>query len=214
MNKIRSSAVDHLINRFDMALRTSFAPSAATPRQHPAESIAEVQLSAEEKNISSGLMRINHTGEVCAQALYAGQAAAAKDPHVATKMELAAKEEADHLYWCEHRLNELNTHTSILNPLWYASSWLVGAAAGAIGDRWSLGFVIETENQVEAHLQEHLEKLPKNDNKSRAIVTQMQKDEIKHAQMAQQAGGVELPAPVRFTMKFLADTMKAIVYRV
>lgn len=206
--------LDKAICQFDLALKTSFAAAPVTPRQHPAKDVADIQLDAKQRQHVGGLMRINHTGEVCAQALYAGQAATASDPEVRLKMQRAAEEETDHLYWCESRLKELNSPTSVLNPFWYASSWLIGAGAGLIGDKWSLGFVIETEHQVEAHLEEHLHSLPENDLRSRAIVQQMKEDEIQHAHMAEQAGGAELPPPVQIAMKFMADTMKALVYKI
>ncbi len=158
-------------------------------------------------------MRVNHAGEICAQALYAGQAATARDGVVRGVMQQAADEEIDHLSWCESRLHELDSRTSVLNPLWYAGSFAIGALAGLAGDRWSLGFVRETEHQVEAHLQEHIERLPQGDQRSRSILDQMKIDEAKHGRMAEDAGGRELPKPVRRVMAFTAGIMKALAYR-
>ncbi len=205
---------DRLLIQLDQALRTALAPAPRTPRPYPADGKACPKLEESDRRHVAGLMRINHTGEVCAQALYHGQAATARDDRVRSKMKRAAEEETDHLYWCQRRLDELNDRPSYLNPLWYAQSWLIGAAAGIAGDRWSLGFVIETENQVEAHLDEHLKQLPEGDECDRAIREQMKEDEIRHAHMAEALGGLPLPKPVRRGMKFMADTMKAIAYRV
>jgi ubiquinone biosynthesis monooxygenase Coq7 len=158
-------------------------------------------------------MRINHTGEICAQALYAGQAATARNDATREAMQSAADEEIDHLSWCEDRLRELDSRPSLLNPLWYAGSFAIGAVAGIAGDDWSLGFVRETENQVEAHLQDHLERLPAGDARSLAILDQMKVDEAKHAAMAEAAGARELPPPIRRAMAFTAGIMKALAYR-
>jgi ubiquinone biosynthesis monooxygenase Coq7 len=157
---------------------------------------------------------VNHAGEICAQALYAGQAATARDPSVREAMQQAADEEIDHLAWCESRLDELRSKPSLLNPLWYAGSFAIGAVAGLAGDRWSLGFVRETEIQVEAHLQEHLERLPPEDARSQAILDQMKTDEAQHARMAENAGAAVLPAPVRAAMAFTAGIMKSLAYRI
>jgi len=157
-------------------------------------------------------MRINHTGEVCAQALYQGQALTAKLPTVRQSMERAAQEENDHLAWCETRLRELDNRKSLLNPFWYASSFVLGAAAGLAGDKWSLGFVAETEHQVEAHLNDHLNRLPPQDGKSRAVVTQMKEDEIHHATVALEAGGAALPGPIKLAMKLTSKLMTGSVY--
>ena len=158
-------------------------------------------------------MRINHVGEVCAQALYSGQAAVARDPAVREQLLEAAAEETDHLAWCGERLRELGDRPSLLNPLWYGGAYAIGAVAGLVSDRLSLGFVVETERQVEAHLQGHLGKLPASDQRSRAIVSQMKEDEARHAELAQAAGGVELPAPVRGAMRLAANVMRAVAYR-
>jgi ubiquinone biosynthesis monooxygenase Coq7 len=159
-------------------------------------------------------MRINHAGEICAQALYAGQAATARSADVQADMQQAANEEIDHLSWCRERLDELDSKPSLLDPLWYAGSFAIGAAAGLAGDGWSLGFLKETENQVEAHLEGHIEKLPPEDARSRAILDQMKIDEAKHAKMAEDSGAYDLPQPVRGLMKITAGVMKAIAYRV
>ncbi len=159
-------------------------------------------------------MRVNHTGEVCAQALYKGQAATARLPRIRRQMEISAQEEEDHLYWCQQRITELNSHTSFLNPLWYVLSFGIGAGAGVIGDRWSLGFVEETEHQVCAHLQGHLEKLPQKDERSRKILQQMQEDEARHAQTAHQAGAMALPFPVKKLMQSVAKVMTTTAYRI
>ena len=162
----------------------------------------------------AGLMRINHSGEVCAQALYAGQAATARHDETRDAMQLAADEEIDHLAWCEDRLRELDSRPSILNPFWYAGSFAIGAIAGIAGDRWSLGFVKETEKQVEAHLEDHLERLPEGDGRSQAILDQMKKDEAKHAEMAEAAGARDLPPPIQSAMAFTASIMKTLAYRI
>ena len=157
-------------------------------------------------------MRINHCGEVCAQALYQGQALTAKLPEVREKMEQAATEENDHLQWCADRLKELDSHTSFFNPFWYVSSFSIGAVAGLLGDKWSLGFVAETEYQVVRHLQSHLDELPENDKKSRAVIEQMKEDELHHATVAIEAGGAELPTPVKLAMRSMAKVMTKSVY--
>jgi ubiquinone biosynthesis monooxygenase Coq7 len=157
-------------------------------------------------------MRINHCGEVCAQALYQGQALTAKLPDVREKMEQAAAEENDHLQWCSDRLEQLDSHKSLFNPLWYASSFTIGAVAGILGDKWSLGFVAETEKQVVKHLESHLKKLPKNDLQSKCIIEQMRDDELHHATVAIEAGGADLPAPVKTLMNGMAKVMTKSVY--
>jgi 3-demethoxyubiquinol 3-hydroxylase len=157
-------------------------------------------------------MRINHTGEVCAQALYQGQALTAHSRTVRYQMKTAAAEEVDHLAWCQQRLNELNSHTSYLNPLWYFGSFALGVTAGLIGDRWSLGFVAETEHQVVQHLESHLQQLPVDDKKSREIVEQMRQDEQQHATLARQVGASDLPAPVKVVMGMMSKCMTTITY--
>ena len=174
----------------------------------------ETELSAEEKKHAAGLMRVNHVGEVCAQALYQSQKLHAKSDDLKNKLEHAAIEEEDHLAWCERRLEELNSRPSLLNPVWYAGSFLLGSIAGLAGDKISLGFVAETEKQVEHHLDDHLKELPSNDHRSLAIVAQMRADEIAHGQMAIQEGGVELPSAVQQVMKTMAKVMTVTAYRV
>jgi ubiquinone biosynthesis monooxygenase Coq7 len=189
---------------------------AGSPRAHrpsPAAGIAEVELDDTERRHAAGLMRINHTGEVCAQALYFGQAALARDADNRQHLLHAAVEETDHLAWCAERLQQLDSRPSLLNPLWYAGSYAIGAAAALAGDPVSLGFVVETEHQVEAHLAEHLEKLPAQDERSRAVLTQMQSDEIRHAQAAQARGGIELPFPLPQLMHASSMLMKTVAYR-
>ena len=208
------SRVDRLIASIDEALRISTGEAPAPFRENPAGDLAAAELSEKDRRHVAGLMRINHTGEICAQALYAGQAATAHDDATREAMQLAADEEIDHLSWCEDRLKELDSHPSILNPFWYAGSFAIGAVAGIAGDDWSLGFVKETENQVEAHLEDHLERLPEGDARSQAILDQMKEDEAKHARMAEDAGARELPPPIRRAMTITADLMKSLVYRI
>jgi ubiquinone biosynthesis monooxygenase Coq7 len=206
--------LDRLIAAIDEGLRVSTGEAPEPFRPNPARDIAAAELAEEQRRHAAGLMRINHTGEVCAQALYAGQAATARDDATREAMQSAADEEIDHLSWCEDRLKELDSRPSLLNPLWYAGSFAIGAVAGIAGDDWSLGFVKETENQVEAHLQDHLEKLPEGDARSQAILDQMKVDEAKHAEMAQEAGARELPPPIRRAMAFTANIMKTLAYRI
>lgn len=206
--------IDRLISHIDQALRVSIAPAPKTERASPAAGLANVRLDEPQRRGAAGLMRVNHTGEVCAQALYAGQAATAKSPAVRDEMKEAAREEEDHLSWCAERLDELESRPSLLNPLWYAGSFTIGALAGAAGDRWSLGFVEATERQVESHLETHLKRLPKTDERSRAIVAQMKIDEARHAELAKASGAARLPAPVRGAMALTAGVMKAVAYRI
>ena len=208
------STLDRLIASIDEALRISTGEAPEPFRENPAAEHADTELDEEQRLHVAGLMRINHTGEVCAQALYAGQAATARDDATREAMQSAADEEIDHLSWCEDRLKELDSRTSVLNPFWYAGSFAIGAAAGLAGDDWSLGFVKETENQVEAHLQDHLSRLPESDVRSQAILDQMKVDEAKHADMAQEAGARDLPEPVRKAMTLTANIMKALAYRI
>jgi len=191
------SPLDQLIGVADNALRTLFGGYQVTDRQNPSYRMEDDKLEQKERKHSAGLMRINHCGEVCAQALYQGQAFTAKLPEVRAKMEEAAAEENDHLQWCSDRLNQLDSHTSIFNPLWYISSFSIGAVAGLMGDKWSLGFVKETEDQVVKHLDEHIEKISKNDASSLAILQQMKIDEAHHADIAVEAGAAKLPLPIR-----------------
>ncbi len=203
---------DRLIANFDQALRTLFGRPQTTGRPNPADAEPEAELDESERTLAARLMRINHTGEVCAQALYQGQALTARLEDVRESMERAAREENDHLAWCEQRVQELGSHTSYLNPAFYLASFGLGAAAGAIGDKWSLGFVAETERQVIEHLEGHLQKLPQQDRKSRAILEQMKIDEAHHGDTARRAGGVPLPAPVRGLMKLASKVMTGSTY--
>jgi 3-demethoxyubiquinol 3-hydroxylase len=193
--------LDKLITTFDTGLRTLFAQPIAS-RTRPDADIQDAPLSDEEKKQAAALMRINHVGEVCAQALYSGQALVSRDITIVNALKQAAIEETDHLAWCESRIHELGGRKSLLNPLWYVGSFGLGTVAGLLGDRWNLGFLAETEKQVEAHLASHLELLSPTDNKTRKIVEQMQADEREHANTAQQLGGVSLPMPVQFGMAY------------
>ena len=208
------SPIDRLLLQADAAMRTLLPFSGQPYRPSPAIVQPDVQLSETDTRHVAGLMRINHTGEVCAQALYQGQALTAKLPQVRKAMEHAADEEIDHLAWCEQRIRELGSHPSVLNPLFYGLSFGVGAVAGLVSDRVSLGFVAATEDQVCKHLDEHLEQLPEHDAKSRAILEQMRIDEEQHAESALEAGGYRFPAPVRFGMSLLAKVMTKSTYRI
>ena len=214
LDRPRFSLTDRLITQFDWTLKTLLPGGASARRENPAQEQREAELSARERRHSAGLMRINHTGEVCAQALYQGQALTAQLPQVRANMDQAAREEIDHLDWCEQRLQELNSRPSLLNPLWYSMSYGLGAAAGLAGDQWSLGFVAETEDQVCDHLREHLGQLPSADHKSRAILEQMLVDERQHAQQAMASGGSVLPFPVKKTMRAMSQVMKMTAYRI
>ena len=209
-----TNLVDSFIVEFDRALRSVVG---STPMRRPIPTSSEqvtndVSLTDAEKKHAAGLMRINHVGEVCAQALYQSQKLHAKSDDLKEKLDHAALEEEDHLAWCAHRLEELNARPSIFNPLWYAGSFVLGSLAGLAGDKMSLGFVAETEKQVEHHLDGHLQELPTNDYKSRAIVDQMRTDEIAHGQMAIKEGGVELPSPVQKAMKMMSKVMTTTAY--
>jgi len=204
--------LDRLLAQCERALE-AVAGSPAAQRPSPGNALVEADLDDTERRHAAGLMRINHTGEVCAQALYLGQAALARHADTREHLLHAADEETDHLAWCSARLKQLDSRPSLLNPLWYAGSYAIGAAAALAGDPLSLGFVVETERQVEAHLQDHLEKLPAADERSRAVLTQMQADEMRHAQEAEQRGGVDLPFPLPKLMYLSSMVMKAIAYR-
>lgn len=207
------SLLDRLITGADQALRTITPGVVQAQRPSPASPHAESRLSEEERRHAAGLMRINHTGEVCAQALYQGQALTARLPNIRKEMERAAQEEEDHLAWCERRVSELGSHTSHLNPLWYGLSFGIGAAAGLAGDKWSLGFVAETEKQVCEHLQGHMARVPAQDEKTHAILKQMHRDEAEHMQMARRAGAADLPLPIRQLMTLTAKVMTSLTYR-
>lgn len=214
MTQREYTATDRLLLNADQALRTLFGRPQVTQRANPAAAVEETELSDSQRDHIARLMRINHTGEVCAQGLYQGQALTARDPVIRESMQQSAAEENDHLDWCEQRVEELGGRLSLLNPLWYAGSFAIGAAAGIAGDKWSLGFVAETEKQVEGHLDEHLEQVPPEDRRTRAILQQMKADEIEHGQKAMNHGGVRLPAPIRGLMKITAKLMTTSVYRV
>jgi ubiquinone biosynthesis monooxygenase Coq7 len=199
--------LDGLLASIDDGLRTALGPAPQPQRANPADGQPVARLKSDQLRLSAGLMRVNHAGEVCAQALYRGQAVGAHQPLVRHKMQQAAAEENDHLAWTEARLRELDEHTSYLNPVWYTGSFLIGAFASAVGDKWSLGFVAETEKQVVAHLDAHLQRLPVDDRKSRAILEQMREDEGRHATVAIEAGAVSLPWPLQELMRFTSKLM-------
>jgi ubiquinone biosynthesis monooxygenase Coq7 len=203
--------MDHLIVEFDKGLRTLFS-KAHSVRAYPDANVPEASMDEAEKKNAAALMRVNHSGEICAQALYQGQALTARDPVVQQKLQQAAQEETEHLAWTARRVHELGGHLSLLNPIWYTGSLAIGAVAGLLGDKWNLGFLAETERQVSQHLQSHLDRLPQQDEKSRAIVAQMYSDEAGHADMATTLGGAELPQPVQLAMKLNGKLMTGASY--
>lgn len=205
------TGIDKFIHSFDQALRSLVPGTTSAQRENPANAV-ETQLMVTEARHVAGLMRVNHSGEVCAQALYHGQALTAKLPNVRHEMQQAAIEEQDHLAWCEDRLKELDSHTSLFNPVWYGLSFGMGAIAGMVGDKYSLGFVAETERQVSLHLQQHIHQLPEKDERSRKILVQMNVDELQHRETALNAGGVELPAAVRISMTAISKLMTKTSY--
>ena len=207
------TSLDRLLVEAQRALGTSIGVARAE-RPNPAGTLRDPALDADDRRHAAGLMRVNHTGEVCAQALYVGQAAVARDEATRAQLLAAAQEETDHLAWCASRLDELDSRPSLLNPLWYAGSYAIGLAAGLRGDGWNLGFVVETERQVEAHLDEHLQSLPAGDERSRAILGVMKADEARHADHAEAAGARVLPRPVAAVMTVASGVMKAVAYRV
>ena len=207
------TSADRLLMNFDQALRTLFGRPLTTERPNPAAACEQSELPESQRDHVARLMRINHTGEVCAQALYQGQALTARREAVRRSMERSAAEENDHLDWCEQRVEELGGRLSLLNPLWYAGSFALGASAGLAGDRWSLGFVAETEKQVEGHLDGHLRQVPESDCRTRAILQQMKADEIEHGQKAKAHGAAELPRPVKWAMRGMSKVMTTLVYR-
>ena len=203
--------IDRVITEFDQGLRTVLA-EAQSVRPHPDQGKAETEMTSEEKRRAAALMRINHTGEVCAQALYNGQALTARNPATEEALRQASQEETEHLAWCEKRIKELGSHKSFLNPAFYAGSFALGALAGMLGDKWNLGFLAETENQVGKNIEGHLQKLPAQDDKSRAILEQMKEDEAKHATTAISQGGAPLPLPVKLAMQLSSKVMTKTTY--
>lgn len=214
MTPRKLSFLDQLIDNADQVLRTLAGEANQAQRSSPGEGESETEMAVDDRRHVAGLMRVNHTGEVCAQALYQGQALTASLPKVREKMEQAAAEEIDHLVWCEERLEQLGSHTSHLNPLWYGLSFALGAAAGIAGDRWSLGFVAATEERVCEHLSDHLQQIPQDDMRSRLILEQMLEDERKHGDLALEAGGREFPEPVKRVMTAVSKVMTSSSYRV
>jgi len=211
--------IDSLLNEVDQSLRVIHAKAPITGRKNPSDtvldSLAKVGLSETESHLSAGLMRVNHAGEISAQGLYRGQALMSKSESIREQMKVSAEEENDHLNWCETRLEQLNSRKSYLSPLWYLGSFGIGAVAGLAGDKWSLGFVKETEDQVGKHIDSHLRKLPANDHLSRAILEQMKTDEAHHAEVAVEAGAVELPLVIRkFLMPFISKVMTTVSARI
>jgi len=203
--------MDGLIIGLDRALRVITGVASAS-RPTPAARLSDVELTADERRHSAGLMRVNHVGEVCAQALYEAQGTFSRKPDTRAQFSHAASEEEDHLAWTAQRLEELGSHTSMLNPLWYAGAYAIGMVAARLGDSRSLGFVVETERQVEAHLASHLDRLPANDQKSRAVVEQMRQDEVAHGAAAQSLGAMEMPLPARQAMRVMSKIMTGIAY--
>jgi len=203
--------LDQIIVEFDKGLRALFSP-AHSARVHPDAKLPEATMDDAAKKHAAALMRVNHSGEICAQALYQGQALTARDPVVQQTLQRAAQEETEHLAWTARRVHELGGHLSVLNPVWYTGSLVIGAAAGLLGDKWNLGFLAETERQVGEHLQSHLHRLPPQDAKSRAIVTQMYADEVAHAATASSLGGAELPQSVQLAMKLNSKVMTGAAY--
>lgn len=207
------SPLDRLLVEVERALDTVFVATPAASQPSPSGDAQDGEMDAAARRHAAGLMRVNHVGEVCAQALYFGQAAVARDGALRAQMLAAAAEETDHLAWCGERLQELDSRPSLLNPLWYGGAYAIGALAGLVGDRLSLGFVVETERQVEAHLGEHLQTLPAGDQRSRAIVSRMKDDEARHADNALAAGARLPPPPIPTLMRFASKVMKTVAYR-
>lgn len=205
--------LDRVIAEFDRALRT-VSNVAEASRASPADALPEAELNEHDRRHAAALMRVNHVGEVCAQALYQGQALTARDAHARQALERAAREEEDHLAWSERRVRELGGRTSLLNPLWYAGAFAIGTIAGALGDRWNLGFLAETEHQVEEHLRGHLQRLPQEDARTRVLVEAMRADEARHRDTAVRLGAAMLPAPVKLAMRLASRVMTTVAYRV
>jgi ubiquinone biosynthesis monooxygenase Coq7 len=212
MQSRQLTPIDKLLAGVNNALRTVAAPAGRSARQSPSDYVSATDLSANEMSHSAGLMRVNHSGEVAAQGLYQGHATVARDPSIEQQMKHAAEEEFDHLAWCEQRLTELGSGPSRLSPIWYAGAFTIGAISGTLGDRWSLGFIAETERQVCDHLTSHLDQLPAVDEKSRAVVEKMRDEEQQHGKNAQDAGAAELPPPVRHLMQLTAKVMTKTAY--
>tara|TARA_B110000438_G_scaffold290408_1_gene326093 strand:- start:851 stop:1495 length:645 start_codon:yes stop_codon:yes gene_type:complete len=206
------SQLDKLLIGANNALRTVAAPAGWPSRANPAESMIDAEMDAKQKAHAAGLMRVNHAGEVAAQALYQGHASVARDKNIEAQMKHAADEEFDHLAWCEQRIHELGYETSRLSPIWYGGAFAIGAVSGALGDKWGLGFIAETEKQVCSHLDSHLHQLPETDAKSRAIVTQMRDEEEEHRESAIDAGAAELPRPLARLMRATAKVMTKTAY--
>jgi len=213
MDDRQFTAIDRFLIGLDEAVRTVNSAPARASRPYPAEDVDETELSQQEKTHAAGLMRVNHAGEIAAQGLYQGHAAVARDPDIEAQLQEAADEELDHLAWCEKRLDELGSSPSVLRPIWYGGAFAMGAASGIFGDKWSLGFIEETERQVAAHLSSHLDRLPENDHRSRKIVTQMRAEEEAHGAKANAAGAAALPAPITDAMRAIAKIMTRTAYR-
>lgn len=212
MSERHYSLFDRMLGHLDQAVRTIAGPTPLAQRPNPAAAAPETTLAEDERVLAGRLMRINHAGEVAAQALYQSQALTAREPRLREAMQQAAREENDHLAWTEERIRELGTHTSYLGPFWYAGSFAIGALAGLAGDRWNLGFVAETEHQVVRHLDDHLSRLPHHDARSRRIVEQMRDDELHHATTAIEAGAHQLPEPVKLAMRLTSKIMTRTAY--
>ena len=212
MNSRQLSPLDRLLSSAGNALRTVATPAGRSARDNPAANIIDADLNDSQKRHAAGLMRVNHAGEVAAQALYQGHATVARDKGIEAQMQHAADEEFDHLAWCEQRINELGEGVSKLTPFWYAGAYAIGAASGVLGDKWSLGFIAETERQVCAHLDSHLDSLPPEDARSRAIVEQMRDEEEEHGENAIDAGAADLPAPIKHAMRMTAKVMTKAAY--
>jgi len=213
MQERRLTPLDRLLAGANNALRIIGAPAGRSARQNPAGDVPDAELGDPQKRHAAGLMRVNHAGEVAAQGLYQGHAAVARNAEIESQMQRAANEEFDHLAWCEQRLTELGAGPSRLSPFWYAGAFVIGAASGILGDKWSLGFIAETEKQVCAHLDSHLEHLPEDDARSRAIVKRMRDEEEEHGENARNAGAAELPDPVQRLMRLTAKVMTTTAYR-
>lgn len=212
MNNRELTPLDRLLAGANNMLRTVAAPGGHSARDNPANGVLESRLSTEEKAHAAGLMRVNHAGEVAAQALYKGHAAVARDQDIERQMQAAAAEELDHLAWCEQRIEELGEQPSRLSPVWYAGAYAIGAASGILGDKWSLGFIAETERQVCEHLDSHLDGLPEEDLRSRTIIETMRDEEAEHGRNAVEAGAAELPGPVKSLMRLTAKVMTKAAY--